>query len=115
MARIRDEGHEILHHGLAHENPADFDEAGERDILRRGIEAIERSAGVRPLGYRSPAWELSPATLSLLREEGFLYESSCMGRLLLPAGSATALPRKAGPPVRADLRSRRAAGLLGPR
>ena len=79
MARIRDEGHEILHHGLAHENPADFDEAGERDILRRGIEAIERSAGVRPLGYRSPAWELSPATLSLLREEGFLYESSCMG------------------------------------
>ena len=79
VRRIRDEGHELLHHGWAHENPADFDEAGERENLLLGLDAFERAAGVRPVGYRSPAWELSPNSLGLLREHGFLYDSSCMG------------------------------------
>lgn len=74
----RDDGHELVHHGWGHENPAAFDEAGERRIIERGLEAIERAGGVRPVGYRSPAWDLSPRTLDLLRAYGFLYDSSCM-------------------------------------
>ena len=72
-------GHEIVHHGWVHENPAAFDESGERRVLELGLEALERVAGVRPLGYRSPAWDLSPRTVDLLMEYGFQYESSCMG------------------------------------
>jgi len=72
-------GHEIVHHGWVHENPADFDEAGERRILEEGLRALERVAGVRPSGYRSPAWDFSPRTVDLLIEYGFLYDSSCMG------------------------------------
>jgi hypothetical protein len=31
------------------------------------------------VGYRSPAWELTPDTLGLLGEHGFAYDSSLMG------------------------------------
>jgi peptidoglycan-N-acetylglucosamine deacetylase len=77
--RIADEGHEIVHHGWVHENPADFDRDGERRNLERGLEALEKSAGVRPRGYRSPAWDLSENSIELLLEFGFAYDSSCMG------------------------------------
>jgi peptidoglycan-N-acetylglucosamine deacetylase len=79
VAQIRDRGHELAHHGWVHENPADFDEAGERRVLERGLEALQRVAGVKPEGYRSPAWDLSERSVDLLLEYGFLYDSSCMG------------------------------------
>lgn len=79
VKRIHDEGHEIVHHGWVHENPADFDEAGERRILDMGLTALDKVVGMRPTGYRSPAWDFSTATVKLLLEYGFLYDSSCMG------------------------------------
>lgn len=81
---ICERGHEIVHHGWVHENPADFDEAGERRNLDEGLRALERVAGVRPSGYRSPAWAFSPRTVDLLIEYGFLYDSSCMGHDYYP-------------------------------
>jgi len=82
--QIVDGGHEIVHHGWVHENPASFDEDGERRVLELGLEALERVAGVRPLGYRSPAWDLSPRSVDLLLEYGFQYDSSCMGHDFFP-------------------------------
>jgi peptidoglycan-N-acetylglucosamine deacetylase len=76
---IRAAGHEIGHHGWVHENPATLTPEQERRVLERGLEALDRIAGVRPVGYRSPAWDNSPATVSLLLEYGFEYESSLMG------------------------------------
>ena len=84
VRRIRDEGHEIAHHGWVHENPAALDEAGERRVLERGFEALDRAAGVRPRGYRSPAWDLSPRSIGLLLEYGFEWDSSLMGSDFLP-------------------------------
>jgi peptidoglycan/xylan/chitin deacetylase (PgdA/CDA1 family) len=84
VQRIAAAGHELVHHGWVHENPADFDEAGERAILDRGLEALQRVAGVRPLGYRSPAWDFSERSIDLLLEYGFLYDSSCMGQDFFP-------------------------------
>ncbi|RIK92541.1 MAG: polysaccharide deacetylase [Proteobacteria bacterium] len=78
VKHILDHGHEVGHHGWIHENPADFDLAGERAIIERGLDALEKTGGPRPIGYRSPAWDLSPHTLDLLKEYGFLYDSSCM-------------------------------------
>ena len=40
----------------------------------------ERLLGRRPEGYRSPAWDFSDATLGLLEELGFVWDSSLMGR-----------------------------------
>jgi peptidoglycan/xylan/chitin deacetylase (PgdA/CDA1 family) len=78
LRRIVDAGHEVGHHGWIHENPAAFDRAGEKEVLEKGLHALDHVAGVRPTGYRSPAWDLSPNTIELLREFGFVYETSCM-------------------------------------
>lgn len=84
VRRIADAGHEVGHHGWVHENPADFDRDGERHILEMGFAAFDRVLGGRPAGYRSPAWALSPSSVELLLEAGFLYESSCMGNDFFP-------------------------------
>ncbi len=72
-------GHEVGHHGYLHENPVTLDPDEERRVLERGLESFQNVAGVRPLGYRSPAWDNSPITIDLLVEYGFRYESSLMG------------------------------------
>ena len=78
---IRAAGHEIGHHGWVHENPTMLTPEQERHVLERGLEALDRIAGVRPVGYRSPAWDNSPATVSLLLEYGFEYTAADGQRL----------------------------------
>jgi peptidoglycan/xylan/chitin deacetylase (PgdA/CDA1 family) len=84
IKRIRDEGHEIGHHGWVHENPAELDVEHEIEVLENGLEALHRTAGVRPVGYRSPAWDFSERSLSLLKEYGFVYDSSLLGSDFIP-------------------------------
>ncbi len=72
-------GHEIGHHGYLHLRPDQISPSLQRSELERGLRALEASAGVRPAGYRSPAWELTPQTLALLVEYGFAFDSSAMG------------------------------------
>ena len=76
---IKRRGHEIAHHGYMHEPPATLSKEQEADVLDKGIAIIERITGDKPLGYRSPSWELSEHSLSLLAQRGFLYDSSLMG------------------------------------
>ncbi len=71
-------GHESAHHGYLHETLEGVDPATEARYLDRGLEALERVAGVRPVGYRAPMWEPTWATPRLLAERGFLYDSSLM-------------------------------------
>lgn len=71
-------GHEVGHHGYLHEwiDPDRPDE--EEAALDKGLEALERTVGVRPTGYRSPAGETSGNMIRLLAERNFLYDSSLM-------------------------------------
>jgi peptidoglycan/xylan/chitin deacetylase (PgdA/CDA1 family) len=71
-------GHEIAHHGYLHETLEGVDPETEASYLDRGLEALERVAGVRPVGYRAPMWEPTWATPGLLAARGFLYDSSLM-------------------------------------
>lgn len=71
-------GHELGHHGWIHEHASNLDRAGEEEVLRKGIAALEAITGASPRGYRSPAWEFSANTLDLLREYGFSYSSNLM-------------------------------------
>ena len=72
-------GHEVGHHGYLHERPDFVDEDEEERIMVRGLEVLEAITGVRPRGYRSPAWELKPTSPALLKKYGFVYDSSLMG------------------------------------
>ena len=78
VRRIRDAGHELGHHGWVHENPARVEPDVERRAMAKGLQAFEDVAGVRPVGWRSPAWDMSPRSVELLLEHGFRYDSSMM-------------------------------------
>jgi peptidoglycan/xylan/chitin deacetylase (PgdA/CDA1 family) len=69
-------GHEVAHHSYGHEDPSTQTPDEERRSLEKGLAVLERFLGRPPLGYRSPSWDYSDATLSLLVEYGFLYDSS---------------------------------------
>jgi peptidoglycan-N-acetylglucosamine deacetylase len=78
LRRVRDEGHEIAHHGYLHEAMAGMTPEQEAQVLDRGLEALDRVVGVRPEGYRAPMWETTYTTAQLLLDRGFLYDSSLM-------------------------------------
>lgn len=71
-------GHEIAAHGYLHERTDTLAPDEEEGILARSVEIVERTTGRRPRGYRSPAWELTEASVPLLRKYGFLYSSNMM-------------------------------------
>ena len=82
VEKIAEAGHEVGHHGYFHERPkTPEDEARDFD---RASATLERIAGKRPIGYRSPAAGLMPSTLNCLLERNFLYDSSMMGEDFSP-------------------------------
>jgi len=78
IAAIREAGHELGLHGHTHRRLDEMTAAEQGADLERGLEALRRSAGVDPAGYRAPAWEMTPKTLRLLGQSGFRYDSSLM-------------------------------------
>ncbi len=86
IRRIRDEGHEIASHGYCHESPVTLPPEQESDLLRRSVAKLQGVLGpdFRPVGYRSPAWDLSVNSIALLEAQGFLYDSSLMAQDFQP-------------------------------
>lgn len=76
-------GHEVVHHGYVHENPAEYEAEAEEDIIVRGLASLEK-IGARPVGYRSPGWDYSPNTVDILLKHGFIYDSSLMANDFFP-------------------------------
>ena len=75
--RVLAAGHEVAHHSYAHVDPSGQSVDAEREDMERAWRVLE-SIGVRPLGFRSPSADLSPSTLELIEDLGFLYDSSLM-------------------------------------
>lgn len=73
---VSQDGHEIGLHGWIHELNTTLDAATERELMMRAADTLERVSGQRPVGMRTPSWDYSPATLSIAREMGLLYDSS---------------------------------------
>jgi len=70
--------HEVGMHGWIHERNSQLDEATERELLMRSRDTLEKLAGRRPVGMRTPSWDYSPYTIKIAREMGLLYDSSLM-------------------------------------
>lgn len=80
VREVRRRGHEVANHGYMHEPPSSLGPGeDEGAILDRGSRILQGITGEKPLGYRSPSWELSGKSLDLLAERGFVYDSSLMG------------------------------------
>ena len=77
--RIKRSGrHEFGVHGWIHEMNTAVPASIERELVQRAIDTLTHLTGSRPVGYRAPSWNMSPATLQIIRDLGFLYESSLM-------------------------------------
>ncbi|MGH7779138.1 MAG: polysaccharide deacetylase family protein [Candidatus Binataceae bacterium] len=77
VERIVADGHEIGNHGYLHTHPKS--PADEEEILLRGNAVLQKIAGKRPIGFRSPGAGLSENMVAMLLKHGFLYDSSLMG------------------------------------
>jgi peptidoglycan/xylan/chitin deacetylase (PgdA/CDA1 family) len=77
---ILDAGQEVAAHGCFHEAVPKLDLDTERRLMETTLKQHEQHVGKRPRGYRSPAWDFTESTMSLLEEFGFEWDSSLMGR-----------------------------------
>lgn len=85
-------GHEVGHHGYAHKWIDPQDPEGEIEEMDRGLDALRKTVGVVPKGYRAPAASSSEQTLQLVKDRGFLYNSGFLDdvfpyRHVMPDGS----------------------------
>ncbi|MBC5766406.1 polysaccharide deacetylase family protein [Ramlibacter albus] len=76
--RVAAEGHEVALHGWIHERNSVLPEDAERDLMHRAADTLEKAAGRRPVGIRTPSWDFSPNTLKITKEMGLEYDSSLM-------------------------------------
>lgn len=79
IREVMHRGYELGCHGDVHEALAGMSEEDERATLVRQLDRFDSILGMRPQGYRSPSWDLNVRTPELLREFGFMYDSSLMG------------------------------------
>lgn len=68
-------GHEVAAHGYVHES-LDVPEDEEERLLRKTHDILTAIAGMPPVGWRSPGGKKSSRTLVVLRELGYIYDSS---------------------------------------
>jgi peptidoglycan/xylan/chitin deacetylase (PgdA/CDA1 family) len=73
-----DKGHEIAHHGWLHENPNEMPAQQEEEEFDRGVNVFKSITSQIPKGYRSPAFDLGPNTLNLLKKHNYVYDTSMM-------------------------------------
>jgi peptidoglycan/xylan/chitin deacetylase (PgdA/CDA1 family) len=68
-------GHEVAAHGYVHES-FDVPEDEEERLLRQSHDILVDVTGTAPLGWRSPGGKKSGITLSVLRDLGYIFDSS---------------------------------------
>ena len=69
---------EIGFHSYVHENPMRLTPSEERNIYAQAMSIFVKHVGKRPTGFRSAAWDLNKSTVAIVKEMGFVYESSMM-------------------------------------
>ena len=78
-------GHEIANHTYTHAQGFRLldGNAQEREIASME-DACIAATGTRPVGFRSPGWNMSDAALPILERRGYLYDSSINPTALTP-------------------------------
>lgn len=83
VKEIAEKGHEVACHGFFHErNECLLDVDEQRSRIEKSRSIVEEVTHVRPVGFRAPCLRASDATLAILSEMGFLYDSSFLPMLI---------------------------------
>ena len=76
--RLVAEGHEVAMHGWIHEVATSLTPDEERSLMLRAADTLESIAGIRPVGLRTPSFEISRDTLQIAEAMGLSYDASLM-------------------------------------
>lgn len=71
-------GHELGLHGWIGEESLALSAEAERDLVSGARDALEKIAGLKPVGIRAPGWSFSDNSAAVARGLGLLYDSSLM-------------------------------------
>ena len=82
---MHDAGHEIANHTMTHAQGFRLLSHEEQTREVAGMEeACVATIGQRPVGFRSPGWNIDDRGADLLRARGYLYDSSVFPTSLMP-------------------------------
>lgn len=82
---IVENGHEIANHTMTHDQGFRFLSSEQKKTEITCMEQIcMEVTGHRPIGFRSPGWNISDDTFPLLKKSGYLYDSSVFPTSLMP-------------------------------
>ncbi|UOE52174.1 DUF3473 domain-containing protein [Mucilaginibacter sp. SMC90] len=79
IQKIAIDGHEIASHGYSHKLLTGIAPSFFEEDLIKSVFAIERACGIKPAGYRAPAFTIVNSTkwaFGILKKLGFAYDSS---------------------------------------
>ncbi|MEZ2218965.1 polysaccharide deacetylase [Rhizobium sp. RCC_161_2] len=79
LPALVDAGHEIGLHGYFHELVGDIGDEEFSAAFDASLALFVSQTGQKPMGFRSPAWEMTPHMLAEIRHNGLAYDSSLMG------------------------------------
>lgn len=78
-------GHEIANHTLTHAQGFRLLSLAEKEAEIAGMEdACHAVIGRRPIGFRSPGWNMGDDAIGILQRRGYLYDSSVHPMSLMP-------------------------------
>jgi peptidoglycan-N-acetylglucosamine deacetylase len=79
------EGHELANHTLTHAQGFRLLSPVQKEAEIAGMEELcEQVIGERPVGFRSPGWNIGDDALPILQRRGYLYDSSVFPTVLMP-------------------------------
>ncbi len=88
LGHIRDihkKGHEIANHSMSHPQGFRWLSAAEKEKEIDAMDAIcQQVTGSKPVGFRSPGWNVDDATIPVLKKLDYKYESSVFPTFLMP-------------------------------
>lgn len=89
IAQIPSAGHEVANHSFRHEPFLHLYSREElTEELAKTEEAIEKTTGQMPKGFRGPGFSLSPTVLEVLAERGYEYDCSTFPTYIAPLARA---------------------------
>lgn len=78
-------GHEIANHTMTHAQGFRLLSQKQKETEIAGMEEIcEQTLGRRPIGFRSPGWNMGDDALPILKRRGYLYDSSVHPTSMMP-------------------------------
>jgi hypothetical protein len=82
---IAEKGHEIANHTMTHTQGFRFLSPEQKESEIAGMEQVcTEITGIRPVGFRSPGWNISNDSLPILKRRGYLYDSSIFPTYMMP-------------------------------